>query len=83
MKFHLTKCGKSDVNLTYLSPNPLIIQDICVAFSLRVLHKAQYLANYQFKNITTRYAIYRILVQFTAATVSLSFSDITLAKLQN
>jgi hypothetical protein len=56
MKLHLTKSGKSDVNLTYLSPNPFIIQDICVTFSL--LYRAQYLAKYQFKNIITRYMFY-------------------------
>jgi hypothetical protein len=56
MKFHLTKSGKSGVNVNYLSPNPFIIQDICLAFSL--LYRAQYLANYQYKNIITRYMIY-------------------------
>jgi hypothetical protein len=35
------------------------------------------------KGLTTRNMIYRILVLFTAATVSLSLSDITLSKLQN
>ena len=48
--------AKSDVHLTYLNPNHLIIQDICVAFSL--LYRAQYLANYQLKNIITRFIFY-------------------------
>ena len=46
----------SDVNLTYLSPNPFNIQDICVELSL--LYKALCLANYQFKNIIIRYIFY-------------------------